>query len=298
MIVTKALAKKYLIKRAAWFIETGVDGNYMMAYRSVNWLEGMELFESQDECAAEVDKRRTAKMASGYCPRCNYQHATETEKDISYLTLIAQPKGLKLYQCRECKSIWIKQKISKAYDPSLLDYILEWGNRNLQPAKEQRRVLNDIGNISVDSSFELYAAHIVLTNGKEIPTAIIRLQNEPPTPAQFAKNDWHYFDLIKEIKPSEYAYSSRIAKEIIRYLSEARYHLIYVQDLNSKKTYSFDSHAGVFVPEELKGKDLNLSKPDRLSTDHLTYFTPDERNGSDCWNLTKPPGSVLILGDK
>ncbi|HZY82450.1 MAG TPA: hypothetical protein VFE50_23150 [Cyclobacteriaceae bacterium] len=301
MIVTKELAKQYLIKRAAWFIETAPDGDYMMAYRSVNWLEGMELFEDQDECLRELDKRRTARMESGHCPKCNYRHATETEKDLSYLTLIGEPKGSKIYQCPKCRSGWFTKagwKIWYGYDEAMLDYVTEWGNRNMQPDASQRKVLNEIGNISSDRKLQLFPAHVVLRDGTEIPSAMIHLQDEPPPPDWFEKSTWHYFDLVKEIRPSEIAYKKQIAKDIMNAMQNGKFKIIYVKDQETQKIYSFESHAGVFFPEELKGKELSLEKAGADINEHLNYYMPHERGGSPFWGLTPPPKTISIRGDK
>jgi hypothetical protein len=281
-----------------------------MSYRPENWLEGMELFESQEECLAEVNRRQAEKMASGHCPRCNYKQAVETDKNISYLKLIGEPKGSKLYQCPVCQSVWLTKdgwKIAKGYDNALLDYIQEWGARKMDPSTSQRETLNKIGNISLDESYELYPAHIILKNGKELPTAMIRLQTEPPPSTWFdgprqtawnvVRNEWHYFDLVKELRPSEQAYPYDIAIEIMKTLSGGNFSFIYVQDRESKKIYSFECHAGIFLPAELKGKDLKLIKG-RVPSGDFNYFVPDERGGPDRWSMTPPSKSVLVWGDR
>lgn len=298
MIVTKELAKKYLIKRTAWFIETAPNGDYMMALRSVNWLEGMELFEDQEECRREVERRRAERMASGHCPRCKYRHAVETEKDLTYLPVIGKPKGLKLVQCPECRSVWITKpgwKISKAYDSSLLDYVLEWGSRDLAPNDDQKKILRGIRSISIDDS-ELYPAHVILNDGTEIPTAMIRLRTEPPPPEWFEKRAWHYFDTIKELRPSELAYSYGIAKEIMKSLGAGKFEMIYLKDRATEKLYSFECHAGVFMPKELTGKDLGIFTGEETRS-AFNYFMPDERGGPDWWQMTQPPRTVSIWGD-
>jgi hypothetical protein len=310
MIVTKELAKKYILKRAAWFIEIGPDGNYMMALRSQNWLEGMELFENEEECLEEIQKRRAAKMGSGYCPRCNYR-ADETDKDISYLNLISEPKGSKIYQCPKCQSAWFTKDgwtNAKGYDNALLDYIIEWSDRKMSPSEDQLKILKNIGNISRDASYELYPAHVVLKNGKEFPTAMIQLQTEPPPPKWFEdpvptawsvprKMEWHYFDLVKELRPSEFAYPSDIAAKIMKTIWKGNFQFMYVQDLASKTIYSFECHAGIFFPQELRGKDLKLLEGREPSAD-VNYFMPHERRGPDTWNLTPPPDSITIWGDR
>lgn len=310
MIVTKELAKKYLIKRAAWFIDTSPEGELMMSYRAENWLEGMELFEDEDECYAELERRRAGKMSSGHCPRCNYKHAGETDKDISYLKLLSEPKGSKVYQCPQCRSVWFTKEgwsVAKGYDETLADYIIEWGTRDMCPSPAQKEVLNKIGNISREKHFELYPAHVILKNGKELPAAMIHLETQPPPSNWFdgpkytpwnnvIRYEWHYFDLIKELKPSEYAYPFEIASAIMKVIAQGKYKMMYVEDQASKKVYSFECHAGIFLPEELRGKDLKLLQG-RQPEESKNYFEPHERGGPDLWMLTPPPKPITVWGD-
>jgi hypothetical protein len=299
MIVTKALAEKYLIKKHCYLIEPEPDGDYRIVSTSVHWKEGMEVFETMEECAAEIDRRQNKKMDAGNCPRCEYKNLTETERDITKLDLLQQVKSGALYRCGACGTVWHKATQlpkARAYDVSIADYILEWAERNLKPAKEMTGVLHGIKDISNDKTYLLFPAHVILKNGFEFPYALIKLERQPPPARWFEKSDWFYLDQVVEIKPSPYAYAYTIAKHIRTSPQE----FIFIKDLSDNQIYRFVAHAGVFMPEEFVGKTFQLMDSKKVNwSESKPVMEQDynERGGPDHWNFTPPKEPTWFCGD-
>jgi len=299
MIVTKEMAEKYLIARRCYLITTGPDGDYQITHASVHWKEGMEVFEDRDECLRELEKRERAKINSGYCPRCNYKSLTDTEKDITHLDLIGDAKGGKIYECKECKSVWFKHpsyKSAMAYDAILKDFLIEWGVRDMKPTPAMKSVLNEAGNISTESNFDLYPVDVLLKGKEEFEPALIHLEKMPPSQRQFNRRDWSYLDSVEEIRISPFAYPAGIAKHIARAMRKSN-EIIYIKSEQTKKSYCFLPHAGVFMPMELKGQDFTLTTDLNDRKNASMYYMPADRGGPDIWTMTQVI-PLMIFGDK
>jgi hypothetical protein len=302
MIVTKAMAEKYLIKRGCYLIKNSADGGYALHATSINWKEGMELFESYEECRAEIDRRVTERMNSGNCARCHYKPTTESARDLSQLESLGKVKFGMMFRCQSCNTIWYKKdgvESAQAYWPPLLDYLQDWSRKKISLTPEWKGVLNDIKNISDQHDFELYPAHVVLKNGEDIPCALISLERRPPPAGWFHQSGWYYLDQIREIKPSRYAYSSTIARYMIRAMNEKPFEWIYIKDATDAKIYGFAVQAGVFMPEEFIGKEFQLMDSKKLGDEAnvITVFEPEERRSGVIWNFIPPPKSIRIWGD-
>jgi len=281
-----------------FLIETAPDGDFMIRATSINWKEGMEVFETIDECSAEVERRRNAKMESGYCPRCNYKFATETSKDISYLDAITNAKGGTLYECRSCKSLWYKHpsiSTSAGYDSSLKEFLLEWTTRDLKPASTLQPVLDKVGNISPKSSHEIYAAAVLLDGKTEYQPALIHLSSLPPAQQEFNKNDWHYLDVVKDIKPSPLAYSHEVGSHIMK-MQLSNYEWVYIKSMQTKTVYGFAAGTGVFMPKELEGQDFRVVTSKKEKYEAKNFYIPAERGGPDDWLFTQTT-AITILGN-
>ena len=296
------MAEKYLIKRACYLIKNGGDGGYVLHATSTHWKEGMELFESYEECSKEIERRIAERMSSGKCDRCHYKPAIETDRDISQLESLGEFKFGSAFRCQSCNTVWYRQhgaKISTAYLPPLLDYLIDWSKRNLSIKQEWKPVLREIKNISDSNDNELYPAHVILKNGEEIQCALISLERKPPPADWFNSSGWYYLDQVKEIKPSKYAYAYAIAKHIIYTGENKPGDWIYIKDKADNKLYGFNVHAGVFMPDEFIGKEFQLIEPKDLRKNFyaIPVFQPEERGTGVIWNFTQPPKTIAIWGD-
>jgi hypothetical protein len=298
MIVTKELAQKYLIRKHCYLIESDTGGGYRLVSTSVHWKEGMEIFETQEDCQEEIDRRLKIKMDGGNCPRCQYKKLSETERDVTKLDLLQKTKSGALYRCKDCGTVWFKaaqRPKTLAYDVSIADYITEWAARDLKPTKAMEAVLHSIKNISNDNTYQLFPTHIILKNGFEFPYALLKLERQPPPANWFEKSDWFYLDQVAEIKPSPYAYAYSIAKHILSHPQE----FVYIKDLSDDQLYHFDATAGIFMPEEFTGKTFQLVEAKKVKGESKIVMQQDinERGGPDYWNFTPPKKPTWFWGD-
>lgn len=298
MIVTKEMTQKYLIRRACYLISKSRDGDFMLTATSVHWKEGMELFESYDECVAEINRRKQELMDSGNCPRCHYQFTYQTKKDLTNLHKLNETKGSVLYECQSCHSVWYKHPdydFAAGYHSSMKDYVLEWSTRQLDPTSEMQKALDSIGNISDDSKLMIYPAEVLLKDGKEFQPGLIILGNLPPTQEEFNQRGWHYLDSVKSIKPSALAYNQDVCRSIVELQRSSDW--VYIKSDQTKKVYSFSAHTGMFMPEELKGQTFKIVTNKKEQYGTLSYYIPAERGGPDEWTM-KETRWEKILGTR
>lgn len=291
MIVTKKIADQYILKRGCWLIHELPNGEYSMSYESLNWKEGMEIFETSEECAAEIRRRIKAKMKPGDCPACHHKNYVEAEVDVTALDLITG-KYDPFYRCNKCKTVWYKKEppIYFAYNPLVADYALDWNSRDLKPTKEQLAHLSK--NISSDKREGVYLQSVTLKNGSEHPCAIILLKNEPPPAHWFEHKDLYFLDQVAEIRPSPYAYSFEISKKAWKDRG-----FISVKDIQSGQHYRFDAGVAMFKPVELANVEFALATTDD-NTDVKMIAERNDRGTPSYWYFTRPPGPVYIWGDK
>jgi hypothetical protein len=303
MIVTKKMEQEYILKRACYLIEQDGDGNFKIIGTSINWKEGMEVFETIEDCSAEIERRVNALMKPGDCPRCHHKSVFESEIDVQILEKLPQQKFGNFYRCIRCFTLWYAETDNKkllAYDKTVGDYVLEWTQRNLRPAPEFKETLTSIKNISSDKTYEAYPAHVILKDGREFPCALIYLERRPPGPAWYSKKNIYYLDQVKEIKSSEFAYPYSISKRAWHLRTTKPFEFAYFKDADSRKLYAFEVHTGLFRPHELLGKDLELADVSEAKeySDAYYFAEPHERGGSDQWRLSPPPETVYIWGDR
>lgn len=298
MIVSKEQEQKFLIKKHCWLIEHDSGGDYKMVYAAVYWKEGMELFESREECEAALNQRIEIRMASGRCPGCNFKSLDRTTRDITHLELIKRIATGSFYLCDSCETTWFKSEShlqAFAYDHSIAPYIMDWAERALTASSDHKEMLDKIGNISNTETHRIYPAHITLINGFELTHALIRLDPLPPASYWFKRRDWHYLDQVKEIKPSKYAYPYSIA----RFITSDPNTFIFIKSDTSDDILRFEPSAGVFMPEELTSQHFELVKASDIdySSRHIkVIYEVAERGGSDLWSYTPPPKPVIVWG--
>jgi hypothetical protein len=82
----------------------------------------------------------------------------------------------------------------------------------------------------------------------------------------------------------------------MKLLSASKSEIVYVEDEDTQKLFCFEVHAGIFMPEELKGRNFKLARhPD--NTEKISpYYLPADRGGPDLWSLTEPE-VTMIWGD-
>jgi hypothetical protein len=302
MIVTKKMEQQYILKRACYLIEQDGDGNFKIVGTSINWREGMEVFETVEECSREIDRRVAALMKPGDCPRCHHKSVFESEVDISILEKLPQEKFGDFYRCARCETVWYTKTGAKqllAYDKSIGDYVLEWAQRNLKPASQFNEALSLIKNISSDKHYEAYPAHVIMKDGRDFQCAMIYIEQSPPGPSWYTKKNFFYLDQVAEIKPSEFAYPYAIAKRAWYLRTTKPFEFALIKETNTKKIYGFEVHTGLFRPHELVGKDLELADASSVKEygDVFYFAEPHERGGSDQWRLSPPPETVSVWGD-
>jgi hypothetical protein len=303
MIVTKKMEQQYILKKACYLIEQDGEGNFKIVGTSINWKEGMEVFETADECSAEIDRRVAALMKPGDCPRCHHKNVFESEVDASILEKLPQEKFGNFYRCNRCLTVWYGEaghSKLQAYDKSVSDYVLEWTQRDLKPTQQVKETLASIKNISSDKEYEAYPVHVVLKDGRDFPCAMIYLEQRPPGPSWYSRKNFYYLDQVKEIKPSEFAYPYNITKRAWYLRTTKPFEFALIRDANSKKIYGFEVHTGLFRPHELVGKDLELVDASTIKEpgDVMYFAEPHERGGSDQWQLSPPPETVYVCGDR
>lgn len=298
MIVSKEQEQKFLIKKHCWLIEPDSSRDYKMVYTAIHLKEGMELYESREECEAALNQLIEIRMSSGKCPRCNLKNLDRTTRDITNLDLIKRTPPGDFYLCSACETTWLKNEShvqAFAYDKSSAPYIIDWAERDLTASSDHKEVLDKIGNISNDETHRIYPAHITLINGSELTHALIRLDKLPPASDWFKKRDWHYLDQVKEIKPSKYTYPYPIA----RVIKSDPNTFIFIKSDTSDDVLRFEASAGVFMPEELTSQQFELVKASGIdhSSKHIkVIYEMADRGGSDLWSYTPPPKPVIIWG--
>lgn len=299
MIVSREQEAKFIIKRKCYQIRELPGGDYGLVYSSaIHWKEGMEVFESAEDCRAEIDRRLKIRMDAGACPRCELPALDRTQRDITGLEHFAGHPDL--YSCASCGTIWYlgrKEGQAYAYDGSLSDRLIDWAKRNPVPSAETEEMLAAIGDISSDPAYGLYPARATLNTGFELRNVLIKLREGPPPAVFFKRSDWYYLDELEQIAPSESAYPFAIAK----YIMEDPPAFIYVREKSGKEIYAFDSDAGVFMPEEFYGKIMELVDPGSIEYKNdlvnMIYQQAD-RCGPDYWGLTPPKGPIWIWGNR
>jgi len=291
MIVTKEIAEKYILKRGCYLIHLQPDGDYTISHERLNWKEGMELFETQKECEAEVEKRLKLRKKPGDCPRCYNKATREAEVDVSALELLPG-KFAPFYRCSKCQTVWHNMRGSDqltAFDKAIADYVLDWNARDLKPSQELKKILKV--NVSFDKKEEVYLQSVKLKNGEEHPCAVILLKTLPPDRLWFERKDLFFLDQVTETKASPYAYPPAIARKA---WNERNY--IHIRDVTTKENFIFDSFVTMFMPKDHLGREFTLG--DESARDTRTIVQRDERGGEPWWSLTPPPAPIYVWGDK
>ena len=292
MIVTKEIADRYILKRGCYLIREQPDGDHTISYESLNWKEGMEVFETLEECQAEITRRLEARKKPGDCPRCYNTRIVEAKVEIGLLEVLPG-KTDPFYRCTRCHTVWYKAKSNNqftAYDKSVADYVLDWSSRDLKPSRSFRKILNE--NISSDrKKEEVYLQSVTLKNGEEHPCAIIRLTNFPPERHWFERKDLFFFDQVNDIKPSPYAYPFSISKKAWKERD-----FIYIKDVRTKEVFRFDALVTMFTTADLAGREFVLDE-ERPGTKCITIAERDER-GPTHWYFNPPPDPIYIWADR
>src|SRR4051812_20686314 len=121
---------------------------------------------------------------------------------------IAEMKGGKLFQHEKVLYFLSRESKVYVYEISLLDYMLEWGQRNLAPDEESLKLIKGVNSFSPNQ----HPVSCSFKNGMLSDYCIIEFIDHPPSSYSM---DWYYYDDVKSVTVSDKVVSNEMVDKMV-----------------------------------------------------------------------------------
>jgi hypothetical protein len=221
-----------------------------------------------------MSNSRTIKSKES-CPRCveadltGYNTLDFLEKYKSSTTKLETIKQSDIYHCTDCNSYWIvneKDYWIRPFEESKLNFIREWGKKDISIPPQMLAVLEGIGADIPDAygnNTEIIQipCRCTLKSGKKWDYCILQIQRYPDLDTDQNGKKVIYIDEVVEIQKSDYALSYDVrANAANAFEVRMSYTPSWIKSPDGK-IHTLNGIHHFFYYLEYKGKDFVVSDP-------------------------------------